>query len=48
MSNIVKDFNYSRKLREDVNLKLKLYTVLQMFVCCFFLLKESTSSRQDN
>ena len=39
---MVKDFNYSRKLCNVVNLKLKLNTVLQIFV-----LKESTSSRQD-
>ena len=32
MSNIVKDFNYSRKLCNVVNLKLKLNTVLQIFV----------------
>ena len=43
MSNIVKDFNYSRKLCNVVNLKLKLNTVLQISV----LLNKSTSSRQD-
>ena len=32
MSNIVKDFNYSRKLCNVVNPKLKLITVLQIFV----------------
>ena len=32
MSNIVKDFNYSRKLGNFVNLKLKLNIVLQIFV----------------
>ena len=32
MSNIVKDLNYSRKLCNVVNLKLKLDTVLQIFV----------------
>ena len=32
MSNIVKNFNYSRKLRNVVNVKLKLNTVLQVFV----------------
>ena len=32
MSNVVKDFNYSRKLCNAVNLKLKLNTVLQIFV----------------
>ena len=41
MSNIVKNFNYSRKLC-NVNLKQKLNTVLQIFV---FIC--STSSRQD-
>ena len=47
MSNRVKDFHYSRKLCNDVvHLKLKLNTVLQIFVA-FSLLKESTSSRQD-
>ena len=32
MSNIVKDFNYSRKLCDAVKLELKLDTVLQIFV----------------
>ena len=34
-SNIVKDFNYTRKLCNAVNLKLKLNTVMQIFVFIF-------------
>ena len=45
MNNIVKDFNYSRKLCNDVNLNLKLNTVFSNFRV--YLLKESTSSRKD-
>ena len=32
MSNIAEDFNYSRKLCNVVNLKVKLNTVLQTFM----------------
>ena len=45
-SNIVNDFNCSRKLCDDVNLKLKLNSVFANF--SVYLLKEGTSARQDN
>ena len=44
MYNIIKDFNYSRKSCDGVNLKLELDTVFANFCVC--LLKESTSARQ--
>ena len=46
MSNIVTDFNYSRKLCDVVNLKLKSNTVLQIFV--FICSKRVQSSRKDS